>query len=84
MIKEINKRKSIEQNDALCKQLFAGMNDGNCEELIDQYCRSGLDDHKAEVLLSNFEEVIKQRQRQLENSRGVKPSAQITQLEQEL
>ena len=63
MIREINKRKSIEQNDALCKQLFANINDTNCEALIDEYCKSELDDHKAEVLLSNFEEVIKQRQK---------------------
>ena len=40
MIKEINKRKSIEQNDALCKQLFANINDTNCEVLIDEYCKS--------------------------------------------
>ena len=60
------------------------MNDSNCEALIDQYCKSELDDHKAEVLLTNFEEVIRQRQKELEGSRGVKPSAQIVQLEAEL
>ena len=40
MIKEINRRKSIEQNDALCKQIFAKMNETNFEVLIDEYCKS--------------------------------------------
>lgn len=38
MIREINKRKSIEENDRLCKRLFSQMNDSNCEALIQQYC----------------------------------------------
>ena len=38
IIREINKRKSIEKNDQLCKQLFSKMNDNNCEALIQQYC----------------------------------------------
>lgn len=37
------------------------MNDTNCEELIQKYCESKLDDNKAEVLLNNFETVIKKR-----------------------
>ena len=61
IIREINKRKSIERNEQLCKQLFSQMNDANCEQLIQQYCASKLDDNKAEVLLSNFETVIKKR-----------------------
>lgn len=46
VIKEINKRKSIEANDQLCKNLFSKMNDSNCEALIQQYCESKLDDNK--------------------------------------
>jgi hypothetical protein len=30
IIREINKRKSIERNDQLCKKLFSQMNDANC------------------------------------------------------
>ena len=65
MIKEINKRKSIEENDKLCRRLFSQMNDHNCEQLINEYCKSSFDDNKAEVLLNNFENVIKQRQKAL-------------------
>ena len=61
VIREINKRKSIEKNDALCKKLFSQMDDSNCEALIQQYCESRLDDNKTEVLLNNFETVIKKR-----------------------
>lgn len=61
IIKEINKRKSIERNDEFCKKLFSQMNDSNCEALIQQYCDSKLDDNKSEVLLNNFETVIKKR-----------------------
>lgn len=61
VIREINKRKSIEFNDQLCKRLFSQMNDSNCEALIQQYCESKLDDNKTEVLLNNFEAVIKKR-----------------------
>ena len=38
MIREINKRKSIEKNDELAKHLFSQMNDNNAEALIQQYC----------------------------------------------
>lgn len=41
------------------------MNDNNCEALIQKYCESNLDDNKAEVLLDNFETVIKKRLNQL-------------------
>lgn len=54
VIKQINKRKSIEANDQLCKKLFSQMNDSNCQALIQQYCESKLDDNKTEVLLNNF------------------------------
>jgi hypothetical protein len=37
------------------------MNDANCEALIQKYCESKLDDNKTEVLLDNFETVIKRR-----------------------
>lgn len=38
IIREINRRKSIEKNDQLCKKLFGQMNDSNCDALIQQYC----------------------------------------------
>jgi hypothetical protein len=37
------------------------MNESNAEELIQQYCASKYDDNKTEVLLNNFEAVIKSR-----------------------
>lgn len=46
MIREINKRKSIEKNDELAKRLFSQMNDNNAEALIQQYCESKYDDNK--------------------------------------
>lgn len=62
------------------------MNDSNCEALIQKYCESRLDDNKTEVLLNNFETVIKKRLNDLEKSKaaGSKPTAQIQQLEKEL
>lgn len=60
------------------------MNDSNCEVLIQKYCESNLDDHKAEVLLSNFENVIKEKQKDLEKTKGIKPTAQMIQLEKEI
>ena len=76
VIRDINKRKSIEANDALCKRLFSQMNENNCEALIQQYCESRLDDNKTEVLLSNFESVIKMRLAEVERSKNpaLKPS----------
>lgn len=76
VIREINKRKSIEYNDQLCKKLFSQMNDSNCEALIQQYCESKLDDNKTEVLLNNFEAVIKKRLAEVEKSKNpaLKPS----------
>jgi len=61
IIREINRQKSIKKNDELCKKIFSEMNDNNCEALIQKYCESNLDDNKAEVLLDNFETVIKKR-----------------------
>lgn len=86
IIQEINKKKSIQKNDQLCKKIFEEMNDNNCEALIQKYCESNLDDHKAEVLLDNFETVIKKRLNELEKSKSPssKPSTQIQQLEKEL
>jgi hypothetical protein len=62
------------------------MNDSNCETLIQKYCESRLDDNKTEVLLNNFETVIKKRLNDLEKSKaaGSKPTLQIQQLEKEL
>lgn len=61
------------------------MNDANCEALIQKYCESKLDDNKTEVLLDNFETVIKKRLSDLEKSKtNSKPSTQIQQLEREL
>lgn len=82
IIKEINKQKSIKKNDELCKKLFSEMNDANCEALIQKYCESKLDDNKTEVLLDNFETVIKKRLSDLEKSKGSsnKPTTQIQQL----
>lgn len=76
IIKEINKQKSIAKNDQLCKSLFSQMNDHNCEALIQQYCESKLDDNKTEVLLNNFESVIKTRLVEVEKSKNpaLKPS----------
>lgn len=58
------------------------MNDANCEALIQKYCESKLDDNKTEVLLDNFETVIKKRLSDLEKSKGSnnKPTTQIQQL----
>lgn len=85
IIKEINRQKSIKRNDELCKKLFSEMNDANCEALIQQYCQSNLDDNKTEVLLDNFETVIRRRLADLEKSKAAaKPSAQVAQLEKEL
>lgn len=55
------------------------MNDANCEALIQRYCDSKLDDNKTEVLLDNFENVIKKRLADLDKSKNpaLKPSAQI-------
>jgi len=61
------------------------MNDANCEALIQKYCESKLDDNKTEVLLDNFETVIKKRLSDLEKTKtNSKPSTQIQQLEREL
>jgi hypothetical protein len=62
------------------------MNDANCEALIQKYCESKLDDNKTEVLLDNFETVIKKRLSDLEKSKSTntKPTTQIQQLEREL
>ena len=62
------------------------MNDSNCEALIQKYCESKLDDNKTQVLLNNFETVIKKRLNDLEKSKaaGSKPTTQIQQLEKEL
>ena len=58
------------------------MNDSNCEQLIQQYCESKLDDNKTEVLLQNFESVIKTRLAEVEKSKNpaMKPSAEIQKL----
>ena len=86
IIREINKRKSIEKNDELAKQLFSQMNDNNAEELIQQYCASKYDDNKTEVLLNNFEAVIKTRLTEVERSKNpdLKPSTEVQKLEREL
>lgn len=62
------------------------MNDSNCEALIQQYCDSKLDDNKTEVLLNNFEAVIKKRLADVEKSKNpaLKPSTEIQKLEREL
>jgi len=58
------------------------MNDSNCEALIQQYCDSKLDDNKSEVLLNNFETVIKRRleEKKKKKNPALKPSTQIQQL----
>lgn len=62
------------------------MNDSNCEQLIQKYCQSPLDDQKADVLLNNFEEVVNQRVQEMEKSKNPakKQSKQILVLEEEL
>jgi hypothetical protein len=62
------------------------LNDQNCDKLIQEYCKSELDDDKTDVLLENFENVIKLRINEMEKSKNPskKPSLQITQLEDEL
>lgn len=62
------------------------MDDSNCEALIQQYCDSKLDDNKTEVLLNNFESVIKKRLAEVEKSKNpaLKPSTEIQKLEKEL
>ena len=55
------------------------MNDDNCEELIKKYCESKLDDNKSEVLLNNFEVIMKKRLTDIEKSQhpALKPSTEI-------
>ena len=39
--------------------MLSQINDQNYAQLIDEYCKSELDDQKTEVLLENFDEILK-------------------------
>lgn len=86
VLREINRQKSRNKNNDLCRTLFSQMNDGNCQQLLDQYAQSPLDDDKAAVLLDHFELVIKKRVEDMEKSKNPakKQSKQILLLEEEL
>lgn len=51
LVRSVNQAKSRAANETYCKRLMSELNSSNCAELIDEYCKSELDDQKTEVLL---------------------------------
>ena len=82
----MNQAKSRSANEGYLKQLLSELDSKNYAELIDEYCKSELDDQKTEVLLENFEYIIQQKAKEAELTQnpGKKTSLEIVQLEKEL
>lgn len=82
-MKQVNQAKSRAANQQYCEKLLGELNERNCAELIDEYCKSELDEQKTEVLLENFETIIKQRAKETSMAKNPdkKMTIEITELE---
>jgi glutamate synthase domain-containing protein 3 len=86
LVREVNKKKSRDANTQYCQKLLTELNENNCVQLIDEYCKSELDDQKAEVLLEQFEPIFEARSKLVKTDKNASQnlSKDLLNLEKEL
>lgn len=58
LVKNVNQEKSRQIHQSNYENLASGIDSGNFQQLIENYCKSPLDEQKTDVLLEKIEKTL--------------------------